>query len=87
MGGATNRKSFWADPAGALLKDTVGGKAATFLNPLDPITRMGADWAGKKLDRPQEQREAEVRKQDEIMKRLQLGDNPFLGEEDESLNL
>lgn len=80
--GAQPKKSFFIDPAQSLISSVVGEKTAKWLNPLDPLTRTLQKKAGEKLDAPEEARQKEIAKQDELLKRLALGDNPYLGEDE-----
>lgn len=85
MGGSTSSKGFWVDPVRTLATDAVGKKATTFLMPIDPLTQKAQEKTSDWLNKSEREAEAEVKRQDEIMKKLALGENPFLGTEDEGL--
>lgn len=86
MGGTdTSRKSFWLNPAGNLVEGITGSSTLGKLtNPLatDPLTFMAydkaMDKAGTYLDRDQVAAEKEAARQDELLKKLALGENPYL---------
>lgn len=84
MGSETSSKGFFADPAGAIISDLTGSKALTaVLSPssvFDPVVGKTREYAqaGEKAAAE------ETKRQDELMKKLALGENPYLTTEDET---
>lgn len=79
------RKSTWLNPAGNLVEGVTGSSTlAKLTNPLasDPLTFMAQEKVfgkvGEKLDAPQVAAEKEAARQDELLKKLALGENPYL---------
>ena len=86
MGGG-GKLTAMADPVGYAASKSVGDEAFTVLNPMHALTYNINPIVeeGKAADEAADKRQQETTRQDEIMKRLQLGDNPFLNDTNETL--
>lgn len=81
-----SRKSTWLDPAGSIVSGVTGSN--TLSKVMNPLTAVGATQkAGEYLDKSTIAAEEEAARQDELLKKMALGENPYLTTTDETLGV